>query len=417
MDNRAKPFLDDFIQKPQISRAIWLLSIVIGVLGIIYFFWKNLFIRWEDFDFKVIWLSGHLWLQGISPYSDQFVNTGYQLFETFNGQPFYYPAHFSLVSTVFALFEFEVAMELWRWFNINLFLLSSLVLKSALSTPDQNLSWRRIFFYTGMIGFMQSVILIFHLGQTTILIYFGLCLIIYGLSKRNDIALIIGLCIALLKPQVGIPLMAALLPFKEYHKPLLLTCVAMVIVCLPATLPLGVIETIFAYMKGISAHGEFYPNHPKVSTGIRNIIYLLFEYELSSTIFGITTIFIVFVASFFMKVKLMKFAVGQENELMIMIVTMAITIITVFSPLHTYDFLILAPVFLLSWRFESPYKIWMFMLFLVIVRYNNITRETSFLLRAEEQMIGNELVTFTAAFMLVIIMITIRNSIRFKSLK
>lgn len=412
MDILKADIISKFMQKYWVAQVLRILSVAIGVLGILYFFWKNLFIRWEDVDFKVLWLSGHLWLEGISPYSSRFIEMGYQVFDKFNGHPFYYPPHFRFVSSFFALFDYETGIELWRCANIIFFLLSSVLLKSAMAASGVKISWGQILFYTGLVGFMQAVILIFHIGQTTLLIYFGICLTIFGALKGNNLALIAGFCIVLLKPQIGVPLMVAFLPFKEYQKPLLLTCLVMIFLSLPGTQPIGLLETITAYLNGVSVHGDFYSNLAKMTTGVRNITYLLFGYEPSSSIIAIVTILIVLIASYYTKLKLSTETGFAQVDVLSIILILTITLIAVFAPLHTYDFVFLAPVFLLSWRFGYPMKAYMFAAFLIIVRHDNITRETGFLYRQGEELVGSELVTLAAIAMLIIVLLYIKSSIR-----
>lgn len=413
MDLFKENFINKFVQKKEIELTIRVLSIVIGFLGIAYFFWKNLFIRWEDVDFKVIWLSGHLWLEGVSPYGPRFMELGHELFDSFNGHPFYYPPHFRLVSSFFAFWDYEMSMEIWRWINIGLFLFSSVLLKSAMDATGVNLSWRLIIFYTGLIGFMQAVVLIFHIGQTTMLIYFGICLTIFGAFKTNKIALVAGLCIVLLKPQIGVPLMAAFLPFKEYRKELILTCLLMILLSLPGTQPIGLIETTEAYIKGATIHGDFYSNQAKMTTGIRNIIYLITDFQISSTLAALSSIIAVFCMVFIVKHKILDTGPDSHTNAKVITLMLSITVIAVFSPLHTYDFVFLAPIIIMSWKFGNPFKTYLFMLFLIIVRHDNITRETGILFRKGETLVGSELVTLASMAILSIIILYLRNSSTF----
>lgn len=411
MDILMADFISKTLQKKWATQILRTLSVVIGILGIFYFFWKNLFIRWEDVDFKVIWLSGHLWLDGISPYSNQFAEAGYQLFDKFNGQPFYYPPHFLFLSSFYALFEFETGKELWRWTNIILFFASSMLLKSVMSAVGTEISWRHILFYTGLIGFMQSVVLIFHLGQTSVLIYFSICLIIFGVFKKNSPALIIGLCIVLLKPQIGVALLAAFLVLNAYHKPVLITSLLMIFLSLPGMMTLGLTETMGAYLNNVSGHGDFYPNMPKMTTGFRNIIYLVSGYELSSAIAALTPVILVFGSVYYLKLKILNNTAEGGNDLMVIVLMLAISYISVFSPLHAYDFIFLAPVLILSWRFGYPFQAYILMLFFIITRYDNITRVTGILKTEGEVLIGNELLSLTAIVMLAIIILNIRKII------
>ncbi len=359
----------------------------------------------------MIWLAGQVWLDGISPYSDQFIEVGYQIFDKFNGQPFYYPPHFLFLSSFYALFEFEMGMELWRWTNITLFIASSLLLKSAVTAAGIKLSWRHILFYTGLIGFMQSVILTFHLGQTSVLIYFGICLVILGALKKSNPALIIGFCIVLLKPQIGVALMAAFLALNEYHKSVLIASLLIIFLSLPGMIMLGFFETVDAFLVNVSNHGDFYSNLPKMTTGVRNIVYLIFGYELSSAIVALTTVILVFGSVYYLKLKFLSNGGKGATDFMVMVLMLTISCILVFSPLHAYDFIFFAPILILSWRFGNPFQTYILALFFIVIRYDNITRETGILKTQGEVLIGNELLSLTAIAMLLIIVLKIKKII------
>ena len=105
----------ELLQDSRFRRVISAAALLIGGFGIVYLFRKSIVADWSDVDFIYIWLSGHLWSQGISPYGVEFIEQGSILFDIFNGQAFFYPPSFWFISRIFATFEYKTAVEVWRW--------------------------------------------------------------------------------------------------------------------------------------------------------------------------------------------------------------------------------------------------------------------------------------------------------------
>ncbi len=73
------------------------------------------------------------------------------------------------------------------------------------------------FLHVLIIAVLQATGIALALGQTSILIYFVLSLLIYGTSKNHEVAAVIGLTIILLKPQLGVMFVGALLMMGATH--------------------------------------------------------------------------------------------------------------------------------------------------------------------------------------------------------
>ena len=100
------------------KRTLDMLALSIGAFGIFYLIWKYSSLIGKDLTFKYFWLAGRLWSGGMSPYGADYQHVGESLFETFNGQPFYYPPNWWPVSGFMALFDYATATEIWRLINV-----------------------------------------------------------------------------------------------------------------------------------------------------------------------------------------------------------------------------------------------------------------------------------------------------------
>lgn len=400
----------ELLQDSRFRRVISAAALLIGGFGIVYLFRKSIVADWSDVDFIYIWLSGHLWSQGISPYGVEFIEQGSILFDIFNGQAFFYPPSFWFISRIFATFEYQTAVEVWRWTSVSLLLLSSLLLKAGMGNAGIKISWPTIIFYTGLVSFMQGTVLTFVLGQTSIVIYFAVCLVIYSALSRNNILLAVGLCLVLLKPNVGAGLFIAFLPFAIYRKSVVLTVFGSLLMSLPALLPFGVINTIISYLTGISEHSGYIANQAQLTTGIRNIFYHLTDIEMSSTLAVLITVLGILMTMIVIAKTSILMKEGQENEKVLFILALSLSMIGFLAPLHVYDFMFVAPVILLTQKLGKYTQVVIFVSFLVIARSQNITFEAGiFRPHYPNLWAGSELSTMASFFNTVLIFVVAKN--------
>ncbi len=365
-----------------LSQARWSRTsgMFIGIFGVLYLMWKGYTLTGYDLSFKYIWLAGNLWSDGISPYSIQFQEIGQDLFTGFNGQPFYYPPNWWLFSTFLSQFDHPLAVEIWQLFNVSLIITSTLILNMAMRSAGIKLSWAYLFFYTGLVSFMQATAISLATGQTVIFIYFGLCLVIYGTLSQKHFILTLGFCILLLKPQIGVPLMAAFLPFEIYRRPVLYTIATTGLLCLPALITPNPIATTTAFLSGLSKHSEFASNSAQNSTGLKNILYTFSNVEVSGMYLILFTVISVFGVMVYIK-KLLKENEGTgilsgrtDRTQQFVLLTMGICFLSFLSPLHDYDLIIVAPLILLCAVFGLGTQWQVSIIFLFLIRAENIAK-------------------------------------------
>ena len=342
-------------------------GLAIGMLGITYLIWKIISLQGQDLTFKYIWLAGSLWQNGLSPYSIEYQEIGHKMFTTFNGQPFYYPPNWWPFSNILAAFDYNTATEIWRVLNGLCIVSSTFLLNGALKKIDINLTPSSLVLYTGLVSLMQASAIIIATGQTTILIYFGLCLVIYSAVNSRPLWLALGLCVMLLKPQIGVVLFFAFIPFKKYHMALLYTCALTLLLMLPALITIGPFETILPYLKGLSQHSSFATNEAQNSTGLKSILYNITNFKLPSTMATLLSIVGAVGAGLYFKKS------GKENSTNFIRYLMIIIMITAFiAPLHEYDMIIIVPLILLSAIYGVRAQWLLSLPFIILARSGNI---------------------------------------------
>lgn len=391
----------------ELSNAKWLklIGVLVGCVGIAYLGWKFVKLWGYDIDFKYIWLSGKLWSVGESPYSSQFQQQGQILFEVFNDSPFFYPPNWWIVSTFFGQFEYQSAVDLWRCINIGLLISSSFLLRAGMRQAGTNLSWTYLIFYTGLVSLMQATSISLAFGQTAILMYFGVCLIIYATLSHKQLWLVVGFCLILLKPHIGIALMTAYAPFKIYRTPLIFTSVATAIISLPALLSNGIINTIISYLDGLSKYDEDIVNNPQSSSGLKNVFHLITNIQLSGLFVTFLTILCVFVSIMFLKRRGLSISAKVGTDKHIVLLMLSICISGVLMPLHSYDTIFIAPIILLAARFEGMSQ-WIFsILFLFILRSDNLATATGFYSSGAVYGFGGLIISLAVSSMLILVVI------------
>ncbi|MBL4602945.1 MAG: hypothetical protein JKY84_09370 [Emcibacteraceae bacterium] len=414
--------LKKYIESDQFDKVSAAAAFSFGILGIIYLFSKSIFADWQDIDFLHIWLAGHAWAEGISPYSKEYIELGNLIFDPsnpqpdyypFNGQAFFYPPGMWFLSRFFAFFEYNTAVEIWRWFSVFMIFASSLILKEGLAKINVKISWPTIVFYTGLVSIMQSTVLTFVLGQTSILIYLGVCIVIFSVLSRNNFLLALGLFIVLLKPNVGAGLFIALIPFGQYRKALFITCILTFLMYIPPTIQFGMIKSIQAYISGTMGHGDFIANHPELTTGIRNILFHVTDIEIASSIALLITVLVIWTALTLCKKSGLNLEGEKAAEMKLFLLTVTLSMIACLAPLHTYDLIFIAPVILLSQKFDKASKAALFVSFLIIARSQNISLTTGIFYPPYPNLwSGGEIATLAALFNAVLIFTVLKRYLR-----
>ncbi len=388
------------------SRNLNYLAYTIGLFGITYLIWKLISLQGTDLTFRYIWIAGSIWSQGLNPYGPEYFITASNMFETFNGQPFYYPPNWWGPAQLLAIFEYQVAMEIWRFLNVTLILLSSLLLNRAFRTADIPISNSYLAFYTGLVSLMQITAVVLATGQTVVLMYFGVVLVVCGFMHSSRWQMVLGLTILLLKPQIGVALCFALLMFKRHHVTLFWTGGITFLLTLPALVSTGPIETMRSFLGGLSKHSSFPSNIAEFSTGLKNLVAHTIGAAPSSTLYMLIAIGILMVIGAIVNLKSSKLNEDMYFRSQISYLMFALSVLAFLSPIHEYDMLVLLPILMLATICELKVQAALLVIFLLMSRAGNLANIMGYASLDDERLFVSAYYTL---MLIILIFVTARN--------
>lgn len=309
------------------------------------------------YDFKYLWLAGETWLRGLNAYSEHYELIGEQLqLPGYIPVSFYYPPNWILPASLLALTDPTSAFFFWNCFNILALLGSSLLLSlvfrdyfaareasgvlsrwlAPVTGSVVNLFCVHVFF----IAIFQATAITLSNGQTSILIYLGVSLLLYGV-KYSKVAALVGLSILWLKPQLGVVFtLGLLLQGRQHWRLIAYTAVIAIVLSLPALYisPLAPLE----WLAKIGQYDNQLTAHPPEMTGIRHLVSRLSGYDPGNMSALVMTMLalpgLVWVSC--------GFADGRKDTTQASYSQKAIFLasacLTAIGPLHLYDFLLVA---------------------------------------------------------------------------
>ncbi len=303
----------------------------------------------DHFDFQHTWLAGKFWVSGLNPYDGPRFQRAY--LDTFNlveGPAaglqvlWLYPPYWFPLAAPLGLLPFPVAISIWKAINFSLLIgATHLVARAAVDTVQQK--YLPVFFTgIGFVCFMQATAVSIWGGQSTILVYFGLSAIIFGLLKARTFSLIVGLIFVALKPQIGVVAFAAVAGLNRYRW----TILPPALICFLASAPIALAGGYRASIEGFLANLARQPyTMSYVSSDINGIIRVLdllssFSVSTNSLIAVLTAV----ICSFALFLRSTCFGkrdlVDGRQRIASVALFIAITFFCV--PLHDYDFVSLA---------------------------------------------------------------------------
>lgn len=309
--------------------------------------------EYPGYDFKYLWLAGDTWLQGFSAYSDHYQQIGQQLqLPGYIPNSFYYPPNWFLPVTAMGLSDPASAFFYWNCFNVAALLGASLLLSrvfreslAAAALPQwlapvtgspANLFFLHVFF----VAVFQATAMTLSTGQTSILIYLGVSLLLYGV-RFSRAAAVAGLTILWLKPQLGIVFTLALLMQGRQHWRLIIyTAAISIALCLPALVisPLAPLE----WLGKIGHYDDQLTAYPLEMTGIRHLLWLVSGFDTGNLGALLVTLLALpclnWISGGFGVADdhLRTLSLSQKSLLI------ASAVLTALGPLHFYDFLLVA---------------------------------------------------------------------------
>ena len=415
------------------QRVIDIALLVFCAAGVAYLFFKIYSLGAKPgYDFKYVWLAGKQWVNGVNPYGSAYAAEGALTFtETHPPDYWVYPPSWFIFAAPLGLtgpgpaavafnLVSAVLMVVANWLIVAamapLQLLAAQNRRSARFVAALLRSDRNVFLLlTGAMCILQATANSLSAGQTSIFMYFGVALVFFGLGKSNQAALIAGLAIALLKPQIGGPIVAALLITPAHWGTLVKAAVASLLLCIPATIVAP--TSLLDWVNNLMVYDDFTTaNLPVAMTGIRNVIWDLSSTNLSNTASLAFTLVVTAAAGFALKTRNMKWPhLSDDSGLAMSRILIAVAATAALAPLHTYDLVIvgallipilIAPLELLALGAFGAALLW---------RAGDVALVTGFYNHGTLHFEGSRLATLGALMMLAAVFLTLRNSRSAKS--
>lgn len=344
---RASPDLDNARSS---ARA---LNVTAGLLlgfGIIYL--TTIWLATIDVaghDFRFIWLAGEAWKRGIDPYSSDYFELGKNLISSGSVPSHWvYPPSWWAISLILAQLDLSTAAALWGAIQILLLVAgSAIVVRATKSWPPfqragvlvwvQGGGWILFCLLVALLSAFQATAYVLNVGQTSIIVYFGASVLLYGMVFDRASIRVAGLVLLFLKPQIGAVFAAGLCVHSAgSRRDVAIAAATSGLLTLPALFMNP--EVFHDFVRVLSSYDSYSTNFPQTMTGIRMLIWILGDTDIGNL--ASAGIAIVAGATAIMYCKhCCNVSSPEINSWRTVTILTAVTI--TLSPLHYYDFVII----------------------------------------------------------------------------
>ncbi|EAZ88170.1 glycosyltransferase family 87 protein, partial [Crocosphaera chwakensis] len=338
--------------------GLLILAIIVFCLSLIYLTTK-VFIKVPDaqgLDFRFLWLAGKLWGEGKNPYDNMIWVSEYKSFFGYEKPNWAYPPHFAPILMFLAIFPFKIAELLWRVINYSSLIIIIIMTGLWIKNYKVKLNfWKDIRFWIGAsyCCLLQSTLIVFSLGQTSIICVLGLVLILYGACQNYLILGIVGGYLLSIKPQIAIVILTALF-FAGHHRIVAGSIVLITLASALAFYQTGLSENIQGFLTNLSAYSQEKVNQPPDLTGLVHLIDYFLSIQVSSKIMALFGVILGTLCGFLISRgrtnSLIKLGFDGSKPNFFQIGSIILTVIATgfLMPIHVYDFVIFLPIVIAS---------------------------------------------------------------------
>lgn len=296
-------------------------------------------------DFSAFWAAGRTWIDGASPYTDAFtdvfVKSGLPHLHD-APPPYFYPPNSIVLVLGLGLLSPGEASFIMSVVNLAAFIVSALLFAALFAGPDA-LQRRYVYgaLYLGICGALWKASEVVFLHNTlAYLVFAGFLACLLGVRRGSSSAFAVGLFLCLMKPQLGVPILAAGFLMRSTRGPSIAafcaTCVAAI-----AGLSAGAPGSFAAFLKNLSVYGDFPENAPANVGGMGHMVFLAGGPEFSIALWLAVTLAAIVAAYFAVRTD------NDEIEKAEKLLMFAAISGSLFLPAHNNYYLALAPVFML----------------------------------------------------------------------
>ncbi|MFV0359646.1 glycosyltransferase family 87 protein [Tropicimonas sp.] len=252
--------------------ALFAVSAAVGLSYLVLKAWVE-DIRLLDFPF--IWWAGDLWAAGRNPYGPDFqtIDAGvWSGYAYVRDKWFFYPPHWWAIARPAALLPLEQAALLWRLFTAACYLGGSLVVARAVHRTLGAMSRSRLGALLLFACASSATAIVLSIGQTTGILFLGLCLFCAAWLERSGPAMTAALVLLALKPNFGLAFWAFAIASGLCWGSIGAAVLMGTAIGLPALLPFGPVAVLRAYFRQLGHFGDLVANSPANTTGLGNLL-------------------------------------------------------------------------------------------------------------------------------------------------
>lgn len=297
-------------------------------------------------DFRFFWLAGEFWERNLSPYTDIFALEAAERFQIFQGAIWYYTPNWHPIARLYAVADPLMASRFMSFFNgalllmscgLNAFTARRILDKThsadSLAAILRSLSTSTLFFLlAGAVGLSQAAGNTLHLGQSSMLIYFGASLLLFAIQSERFWLASLGLFILMLKPQIGLIVVCGLLWGSHGRRIVAIAAALSIAAATPAFFVFGPVETAQAILAGAAQYNVQAYNLPPAMTGIRHLLWQLTAIDAGT--------FLLLAAAMVLTSAFAATRTGDAKEKLLRTSSFAFASALLFTPLHVYDFVL-----------------------------------------------------------------------------
>jgi hypothetical protein len=319
-------------------------SVILFVGSIIYLLKRSILEHSADIDFRFIWTAGKLWALGVDPYSPRFTALGRAMFPTGNDIAYWlYPPQWWAISRPLAAFSVEKALAIWRGFNAVLLIAASLALALAVRRVRPETPPWAVVLLIAVMSLMEGTAQTLMLGQTSIMVFSGFCLMGLALLASRQGPMVAGLVLLLLKPQFAVPIIVCLVITRKWRLPVVIALAVTGLASLPQIMHFGLLPTLKGMLGNMALHGQLSSNRPENLIGFSHLVWWATGASLSNA----ADIALDFIATMALGLMICRRHGLDERDG----AALGISLIACgmfFLPLHEYDTVALGPIAMLA---------------------------------------------------------------------
>ncbi len=320
------------------------LSIVILIVSTVYLLKRSVLERAPDIDFRYIWTAGKLWAQGIDPYSPRFLTLGRIIFAT--GNPidnWLYPPQWWAVARSLAELPAGTAVTIWRSMNAVLLVGAAGALAATARRVRPATPLWAIPLAIAIASLMEGTAQTLLMGQTSILVFAGFCLMGCALLTARQWLMVLALLLLLLKPQFGFPVLICFAAMKQWRLSVLIALIITGLASLPQITQYGLLPTLKGLLGNMAIHGHLTGNWPENLPGFAHFVWEVTGLSMSNE----ADIALDLIASGILSLSICwRGNRDERDQAALGIALMASAMF--FLPVHDYDMVALTPVAMLG---------------------------------------------------------------------